>query len=531
MSMLGQRNPQRSLFQVPFWAHGLINPDSFHARMGAFWSRVSHDEDLAAMYDEGRGRRSIPPSLLSGALILQYFDDVSDREAADRVRFDLRWKLALDLPLDEQGFDYSSLSRFRSRLAEHGEERYAFDKLLELAIAAGFLRRDAEQVLDSTPMHGAAALQDTYTLLRNGLRKLLLAMGESDPERRRLAKRLKLSEYLLNRKPELDWGDPEARKAHLQELVADAERLLAEADGAELPEGSQAQGAFILLEQLLGQDITRETDGQHAIRRGVAEDRVISTVDPEMRHGRKSSSTRFDGYKGHVAADPESELVTEVTVTPANTYDGQVVEELLDAGETHHDLQPSAVVGDQSVIDAERRHALAERGIEAVGKVTPRRPGGRYAKADFAVDLEAGTVTCPAGHTETESRQRTDAAGRVWRVFTFPREVCAGCPRRAQCTTATRTGRTISLHPYEELLQEAMVKQQRPGFRERYHRARSTVERVISHLVRHGFRQGRYFGRAKTLFQALWAAAAVNLQRLMELMSTRDGAGAVGMPA
>ena len=529
--MLGQRNPQRSLFQVPFWADGVIDRDSFYARMGAFWSQVSRDEDLADMYDESRGRPSIPPSLMSGVLILQYFDDVSDREAADRVRFDLRWKLALDLPLDDGGFDYSSLSRFRSRLAKHGEERYAFDKLLELAIAAGFLRRDAEQVIDSTPMHGAAALQDTYTLLRNGLRKLLLAMGESDPERRRLAKRLQLSDYLVKGKPELDWGDPKARKVQLQQLVADAERLLAEAHGAELPEGSDAQGALALLEQLLGQDITRQEDGQHAIRQGVAADRVISTVDPEMRHGRKSFSTRFDGYKGHIAADPESELVTEVAVTPANAYDGEVVEELLDAGKSHHALQPGAVVGDQSVIDAERRHLLDQRGIEAVGKVTPRRSGGRYAKADFAVDLEVGTVTCPAGHTETRSRQRTDAHGRVWRVFTFPREVCACCPHRAQCTTATRTGRTVSLHPHEALLQAAMVSQQSPGFCERYHRARSTVERVISHLARHGFRQGRYFGRAKTLFQALWAAAAVNLHRLMGLINARDGAGALGMAA
>jgi len=256
--------------------------------------------------------------------------------------------------------------------------------LPELAIAAGFLRRDAELAIDSTPIHGAAVLQDTCTLLRSGLRKLLLAMGESDPERRRLAKRLKLSDYLVKRKPELDWDDPRARKAHLQELVADAERLSAE-----------AQGALILLEQLLGQDITRQENGQLAMRQGVAAERVISTMDPEMRHGRKSFSTRFDGYKGHLAADPESELVTEVTVTPANTYEGQVVEGLLGGERSHPDLQPGAVVGDQSVIDAGRRHLLAERGIEAVGKVTPRR---------------------------------------------------------AQCTTATRPRRTVSLHPHEALL-------------------------------------------------------------------------------
>ena len=176
--MLGRRNLQRSLFEIPFWADGLIPEDSFHSRMGRFWSEVSRDDDLGDMYAEDQGAPSLPPSTMSAVLILQYFDDVSDREAANRVRFDMRWKLALGLPLEDKGFHYSSLSRFRSRLAEHGRERYAFDKLVRLAVEARLLVKDAEQVLDSTPIYGAAALQDTYTLLRNGIRKLLSAMGE-----------------------------------------------------------------------------------------------------------------------------------------------------------------------------------------------------------------------------------------------------------------------------------------------------------------------------------------------------------------
>jgi len=526
--MLGTRKPQVSLFHLPFWAEGLVNPDSFYARMGAFWSRVSRDEDLASMYHPKPGKPSVPPSLLCGVLILQYFDDVSDREAAERVRFDLRWKLALSLPLDDRGFHYSTLSRFRSRLAAHGQERYAFDALLRLALQAGLLTRDAHAingaVIDSTPMHGAAALEDTYTLLRHGLRKLLRAMGEGDPERQRLAKRLKLSRYLTNRKPELDWGDPAARRAHLQELVADAQRLLSEAHEAALPADSEAHGALALLEQILAQDVVQDDDGQHAIRRGVAKDRVISTVDPEMRHGRKSASTRFDGYKGHVAVEPESGLITEVTVTPGNTYDGEAVTELVDGLATHHGLQPQAIVGDHAVIDGARRQALRERGIEAVGKVPEAAPHGFYPKARFHIDLEQGTVTCPAGRVTAVYRERKDARGQVARVFYFDRETCRQCPQRAICTNARGTGRTIQVSPYEHLLQEAREQQKAEGFWERYHRARSTVERVIAHLARHGFRQGRYWGRAKTLFQALWAAAAVNLQRLMALLSDQQAA-------
>jgi len=346
-------------------------------------------------------------------------------------------------------------------------------------------------------------------------------MGESDPERQRLAKRLKLSRYLTNRKPELDWADPAARRAHLQDLVADAQRLLAEARGAALPEDSDAHGALALLEQLLAQDVAQDDDGQLAIRRGVAKDRVISTVDPEMRHGRKSASTRFDGYKGHVAVEPESELITAVTVTPGNTYDAEAVEVLVDGQAEHHALHPRAIVGDQAVIDATRRQALRERGIEAVGKVPEPAAGGCYPKSAFTIDLEQGTVRCPAGHVTAAYRERTDERGRVARVFCFDRDTCHHCPQRAACTRAERTGRTIRVSPYEHLLQEAREQQKTETFRERYHRARSTVERVIAHLARHGFRQGRYVGRAKTLFQALWSAAAVNLQRLMALLSNR----------
>ena len=255
----------------------------------------------------------------------------------------------------------------------------------------------------------------------------------------------------------------------------------------------------------------------------MAKDRVISTVDPEMRHGRKSSSTRFDGYKGHVAVEPESELITEVSVTPGNTYDGEAVTELVDGQAAHHELRPQAIIGDHAVIDGVRRQALAERRIEAVGKVPEGLQGGLYPKSSFSIDLEQNTVKCPAGQVTAVYRERKDARGQVARVFHFSRQTCRQCPQRAVCTKAQGMGRTIQVSPHEHLLQEARVRQQGEGFTERYNRARSTVERVIAHLVRHGFRQGRYFGRAKTLFQALWAAAAANLQRLMALLSEREG--------
>ena len=529
--MLGRRNPQRSLFEVPFWAEGLIPKDSFHSRMGRFWSGISLDYDLGEMYAEEQGAPSLPPSIMSAVLILQYFDDVSDREAADRVRFDMRWKLALGLPLEDEGFHYSSLSRFRSRLAEHGMERYAFDKLVRLAVETGLLVKGAEQVLDSTPIYGAAALQDTYTLLRNGIRKLLSAMGESKGRRRRLAKQLKLESYLNKEKPELDWADSDARKAHLQELIGDAQRLLQEAEASSLSPEGEVQGAYVLLRQLLSQDVEEGRDDQYQIKEGVAKDRIISTVDPEMRHGRKSANTRFDGYKGHVAVEPATGLITNIEVRPGNEYDGEAAEGLVNEQAERYDLTPQAIIGDHPYTDAERRQRFSQQGKEVVGRVSKHNRRGCFPKSAFQIDLIAGRITCPAGHSTCRYKSRLDKRGRPWRKFYFPREVCQSCPLRANCTSSQSTGRTISLHPYEALLQAAQAYQETEEFKKRYRSARSTVERTIAHLARHGFRQARYFGQAKVKLQTLWAAAGVNLQPLMALMEQRSELRQSAQPA
>lgn len=520
---LGRRKAQTSFFDLPFWAQSLFRPDSFFVRMGAFWQHVCTDDDLATMYDESQGRPSVPPSLLCGVLILQCYCNVSDREAERRVREDMGWKLALGLRLDDPGFHFSVLSAFRRRLLEHGKERCIFDKLVQMAIQMGFLRPDAEQVIDSTPIHGAAAQQDTYKLLRSAIRKVLRAVGETPGRRRRLAKRLDLSAYLDSGKPELDWSDPQARKAHLQELVAAAERLLTAAQQDAAFSDREAQGAVALLQQIVCQNIDTDSQGEFEIRQGVAKDRVISTVDPEMRHGRKSASRRINGYKEHVAGDPTAELITEVLVTPANTYDGEAVEPLLDAMAMHNGLVPTAIVGDQSVIDPERRRALMDRGIEPVGKVGSHRKDGLYGKGDFGLDVTNGKVTCPAGHTTNHCRTVKDKKDRSVQVYHFPHELCLRCPMRCHCTNARTTGRTIRIHPYESLLQAARQEQETAAFKERYDQARSTNERMMGHLVRHGIRQGRYLGQLKTQFQALWASGATNLKRLMTLICTRDG--------
>src|SRR3990172_7093526 len=182
--MLGRRSPQRSLFAADVWPHR-VAPDSLYGRMAAVRDVLFKDDDLAELYCPDNGRPSLPPSLLCGVLLLQFHDGVGDEEAVERLRYDLRWKVALGLALDDAGFYPTSLVVFRKRLLKHGKERYAFERFLQVAREAGFLPEKIRQLLDSTPMKGGGAVQDTYTLLRKGIRRLLKAMGFAVPEKRR----------------------------------------------------------------------------------------------------------------------------------------------------------------------------------------------------------------------------------------------------------------------------------------------------------------------------------------------------------
>ena len=227
--MLRRRNPQRTLFKAQNWPHR-VPVDSFYARMASVNDQLFADDDLASMYCLDNGRPSLPPALRSGVLLLQFYDDVSDEEAVERMLFDLRWKVALNLSLDSAEFDPSSLSRFRQRLIEHKQERYAFDRLIAVARTAGLLPDKLTLLTDTTWAKGAGAVQDTYTLIRKGIRKLLRQMGYATPQKRRglapAVQRL-LATYLdQDQKAEIDWSDPQQRTAQLQVLVQDADATL-----------------------------------------------------------------------------------------------------------------------------------------------------------------------------------------------------------------------------------------------------------------------------------------------------------------
>ena len=542
----------------------LLPADSFYARLAQMRAVLVDDETYAPLYKESvRGRPSIPPSLVVLTMLLQYHDDCSDAETEARVRFDLRWKHALGLALEDRGFDATVLCHFRRKLLERGMERVVFNRLVTAAQDAGLLAKNADQVADSSHILGAAGVRDTYTLIRSGIRKLLRARGYTPTQQGALPARL--AAYLdpdAPAKPDIDWADAAARLSYLRDLVADARAALAL--GGQASDNAAAQEAAALLAKIVADDIQEgpepgakrpgrppktppaeavspgqgEEEQGPRLRQGVAPDRVLSVVDPQMRWGHKSSQQRWAGYKLHIHEDPSSELITDVAVSTANAPDAAPVVERVQQQEAVLGLHPKALLCDGAIGTADVRADLGALGIEVVAKLRPLTDQKHIGKDEFVIDLAAdagqGSVTCPAGVTTTDRRMARDKWHRPVPLFRFPRQTCAACALRERCLggPAGRAaqpvrpppGRQVQLHYHEAVLQQARAAQrtseQRRALRDRLP-PRAKVERKIAELMRgHCLRQGRYLGVAKTGLQAVLTATMVDAKRLLILAAT-----------
>jgi transposase len=316
----------RASGQVGFFdAAELVGPlpeGSFFALLAEHGHRIVRDEDFAECYWAERGRPSIPPSLLAKVLLLEYRTGCSDEQAMESIAWDLRWKVALGLAVDHRGFHPTTLTKFRARLLLHGKERVALENTLALAEELGMLSGPVEQILDSTPMLGAAATQDTVRLVRHGVRKLLDAvMAIDEAAAGRLDRALEFDYARPADKPDCRWREKAEREQMLTRVAQDAERALQAVQCADgFLEDERVGEAHRLLRVLIGQDFDVDDDGVPRLHRGTRADRIVSVVDPEMRHGRKSSNQRFDGYKLSAAVTNTVEpLITAIDVAPADS--------------------------------------------------------------------------------------------------------------------------------------------------------------------------------------------------------------------
>jgi transposase len=488
---------------------GPLPEGSFFALLAEHGERIVRDEDFADCYSADRGRPSIPPSQLARVLLLQYRTGLSDEQAMEAVAWDLRWKIALGLPVDHRGWNPSTLTRYRARLLLHGKERLALEKTLCLAEELGMLDRPVEQIVDSTPMLGAAATQDTVRLVRSGVKRLVDSVRAVDEEAAcRLADGLEFDYAKPSEKPDCRWRIKAERERMLTRVAEDAERALRAVEQADELLGEVAvKDAHALLRELVGQDFDVDEDGVPRLHRGTRQDRILSTLDTEMRHGHKSRHRRFDGYKLHAAAsNSEEPLITAVEVASANGHDGPQASALVDA--QSQERRPERLLGDTAYGTGPVRAELAEREVEVLAPV-PEAPvrEGRLGKHDFEIDIEAGTVTCPAGRVAAIRTQPSGARAAVFR-----RAACRGCPLRSRCLGPKTTHKKLQLAPEEERLIAARQALDDPSVADHLRRTRPRIERLLSLLAhRYGARKARYIGAAKARLQALWTAALVNL--------------------
>ena len=486
------------------------------------------------LYCPDNGRNSVPPSMMCNALLLQAHDGVSDEEAKVRADFDLRWKVALGTEIEDRPFAKSTLQLFRGQVIIHKQARAVFERSLALARESGYLKkRKIKAVLDTSYILGRGAVKDTYNLLADGITQLIRALASLSGEGPDTwAASNDLSRYFgtsIKGEARINWDEPKERQEFLAGIVADADRLLgmvrrALADYAPgSAEEEQLVEAASLLSQLLLQDVERQPEGV-AVKEGVAPDRIVSVHDPEMRHGHKSKSKRFDGHKVAVAVDPESQLITGVAVLAGNAPDSDQALELVEETEKNTWAEVEETIGDCAYGDGATRRVFAGAGRKLIARVPSRKGGQYFAKEEFSIDLETQMCQCPAGEetgTLVARGSYTDRTGRSEprQVFQFDPTTCASCQLRPRCVRAgPGKGRTISLHPQEALLQEARRFQQSEGYAV-YCRFRQVAEHRLARLVQLGIRKARYFGRTKTLFQVLMAATVANLT----LVATKTG--------
>jgi transposase len=492
------------------------------AKLFGFLRRIRHrlfdtafQKELATIFaDTRRGHPPAPPAQLALAVLLQAYTGVSDDEVVEALVMDRRWQLVLDcLEAEQAPFGKATLVRFRQALIAHDLDRRLVERTIELAAEdGGFGPRALRAALDSSPLWGAARVEDTYNLLGHALRKALGVLARQ--QGRGLAAvateagATLLTGASLKAALDLDWDDPAERARALQQVLDTLAQVEAYAATQDALDDPAVAACVATAHQVRAQDIEEPVGAPPQLRQGVARDRRIAVEDPAMRHGRKSRSQRVDGYKRHVLRDLDTDLVRAVAITPANVPEAVALEAVWtdvqrQRGRLYELAIDRAYLSSPLVRDRPKRLAI-------LCKAWPVRNGPRFPKTTFALDWQHGTLRCPNDVTIPFTPGAT---------VRFPAATCAACPLRARCTTSPQ-GRSIAIHPDEQFLADLRARQLTAVGRARL-RQRVAVEHTLAHV---GYWQGdraRYWGARKNLFDLRRVAAIHNLHLLQRTDTQR----------
>ena len=503
--MQGTSDPNLQLLDAAALCRHLVDPHSVAALLADHRHQLFPDELFGDLFPSGRGRPSVPADVIASVMVLQALEGLSDRDAAAQLRTNIAWKVACGLAIDDPGFHATVLTLWRNRLRTSARPQRIFDAVRAVVVETGVLAKRQRRALDSTVLDDAVTRQDTLMQLTAQIRVV-----------RRLipaARALQLTAHDYEQggaKPACAWNDPVDINRVVTELVNDATTVLDTVRGLGLSD-VQAE-AVGLLALVSGQDVEPgDTEGTWRIAQRTAPDRIVSVHDPESRHVHKTDHNYRDGFKAHVAVEPETGLVTACDLTAGNVGDGQAAPALL-----AHEHPGLEILADSAYgSGACRAHLLAARHL-AVIKPIPLRatvPGG-FSIDDFAIDVASRSATCPAGHTVPITDSGSAKFGSR----------CDECSLRSRCTTA-RNGRDLKVHRHHGLLAAARRQAETETFQRTYTQWRPMVERSLAWLVRKGNRRVAYRGIDRNRIWLSHRVAAIDLRRLLNLGLSRTPDG------
>jgi IS5 family transposase len=509
----GRSDDQRELLDAESVAGHLLKSDSMFAFLAAHRGELFPEEMFADLFPSRRGRPSVPAEVMASVITLQALHGLSDSETVDAVTFDLRWKAACGLAITAPAFHSTTLTYWRRRLATSPRPNRIFEAVKAIVAQTGVLAGRTRRALDSTVLDDAVATQDTVTQLIAAIRRVRREIPASAAV---IESHCTAHDYDDPGKPAIAWNDEQARNALIDALVGDAHRLLGHLPEQEL--GPRAAEAVALLALIAGQDVepvegSDGTDGHWRIARNVAGDRVISTVDPQARHVHKTVHRRQDGFKAHLAVEPDTGIITDCALTGANGPDNH--EATVGLALLEGEASSVTVLADSAYGTGAFRAELAARSHLDRVKPAPIRGAvaGGFTVDDFAVDHHAHTVVCPAGQIRKISRASYANFGVA----------CRGCDLRTRCTT-NATGKALRIRPHDALQRATRRQARNPYWLNEYRQHRPMVERAIAWLVR-GNRKLRYRGVTKNDHWLHHRVAALNLRRMITLGLTHTNTG------
>lgn len=495
---------------------------SFEVGLQNHLAKLVSVDDFRALHPSVEGAPTCDPLVLTAMLLLQFRYVIADEELITACRCDLRFRYALGLEKGQAPPSSASLKRFRSAVRKEKGADWLWKLSLKLPIASGMVTPEEAQGADSTNTDCRGAVSDTFCLIATAIRQVVgavaLVLGR---DVRELARAWDATRYLarsVKGQAAIDWSDEAARNALLTTEIVDVERITGLVEKLAVGMPKDVTEAIALMRQVAMQDVERLPDGTYRIAQRTASGRIVSITDPEARHGRKSASKTITGFKTHLTGTLDSQFVTGIVMTDASVHDAVPTPQLIKQADSVG-LKPTDLSCDGAYGTGANREACAQLGVTIHAKLpTPSHKG--FTKREFKIDLEKMTVTCPNQQTVATTTMVVDPTGTGERVpqFRFPPATCKACPLREKCSTSTARGegRKIILHRHEQQLQDAQKDNARPETKAVL-RKRSAIERLISHLVRMGMRQARFFGLHMAQFQAYMTAAAYNLQRYFTL--------------